>query len=52
MMEWLFDTCCKVMSLLGSLLGLSYKEICVIFNIYVQGGMWFIDYLQNTRTAI
>ena len=45
MIEWLFDICCKVMSLLGNLMGLSYKEVCVIFNIYVQGGMWFITAL-------
>lgn len=38
-MEWLFDICCKIMSSLGDLFGLSYKEICVIGNIYIQGGI-------------
>ena len=41
-MEWLFDICCKIMSGLGNLLGLSYKEICVIGNIYLQGGIWIL----------
>ena len=39
MIDWLFDICCKIMSSLGHLLGLSYKEICVIGNIYIQGGI-------------
>ena len=42
-MEWLFDTCCKIMSGLGSLLGLSYKETCVIGNIHIQGGIWLLS---------
>ena len=36
-MEPLFYVCCQIMSTLGSLLGLSYQEVCVIGNIYVQG---------------
>ena len=44
-MEWLFDICCKIMSSLGYLLGLSYKEICVIGNIYIQGGIWLLSAL-------
>ena len=42
-MEWLFDTCCKIMSGLGSLLGLSYKETYVIGNIHIQGGIWLLS---------
>ena len=42
-MEWLFDICCKILSGLGSLLGLSYKEICVIGNIHIQGGIWLLS---------
>ena len=42
-MEWLFDTCCKIMSGLESLLGLSYKETCVIGNIHIQGGIWLLS---------
>ena len=41
-MEWLFEVCCKIMAGLGNLLGLSYKEICVIGNIYLQGGIWVL----------
>lgn len=41
-MEWLFDICCKIMSSLGDFFGLSYKEICVIGNIHIQGGIWIL----------
>lgn len=33
------------MSLLGDLFGVSYKEICVIGNIYIQGGIWLLSAL-------
>ena len=36
-MDSLFYFCCDVMYMLGNLLGLSYQEVCVIGNIYVQG---------------
>ena len=32
-----FRCCCEVMFLLGKLIGLTYKEVCVVFNLYVQG---------------
>lgn len=38
-MESLFYFCCHIMSTLGNLLGLSYQEVCVIGNIYVQGAL-------------
>ena len=38
-MEALFSLCCGIMYALGSLLGLSYEEVCVIGNIYVQGAL-------------
>ena len=38
-MEVLFDYCCQIMYALGNLLGLSYQEVCVIGNIYVQGAL-------------
>lgn len=44
-MEWLFDICCKIMSSFGNLIGLSYKEVCVIFNVYVQGAVWLASAL-------
>lgn len=42
-MEWLFDICSRFLSSLGDLLGLSYKEISVIFNVYIQGGIWVLS---------
>ena len=42
-MEWMFDICCQIMSSLGHFFGLSYKEICVIGNIYIQGGIWVLS---------
>ena len=58
-MEWLFDICCKILSGLGSLLGLSYMEICVIGNIHIQGGIWllsamipFIVLMQHKQTFL
>lgn len=44
-MEWLFDLCCEIMSGIGHLLGFTYKEICVIGNIHVQGGIWLLSAL-------
>lgn len=38
-MDTLFYMCCEIMYTLGNLLGLSYKEVCVIGNIYVQGAL-------------
>lgn len=51
-MEWLFDLCCKIMSEIGESLGFSYKEICVIGNIYVQGGLWLLSALLPVVTLI
>ena len=44
-MEWLFDICCRIMSTLGNMIGLTYKEVCVIFNIHIQGGIWLLSAL-------
>ena len=38
-MDTLFYFCCEIMHTLGNLLGLSYQEVCVIGNIYVQGAL-------------
>ena len=38
-MDTLFYLCCEIMHTLGNLLGLSYQEVCVIGNIYVQGAL-------------
>lgn len=34
-----FNACCALMAFLGMALGLTYKEICVIGNIYLQSGI-------------
>lgn len=52
MIEWLFDICCKIMSSFGNLIGLSYKEICVIFNLYVQGALWLLTALAPIAALI
>ena len=36
-MDSIFYSCCGVMRALGNFLGLSYQEVCVVGNIYVQG---------------
>lgn len=36
----LFMMCCGVMRVLGNILGLTYREICVIGNVYLQGVLW------------
>ena len=39
----IFQLCCGVMRTIGNLIGLSYKEICVIGNVYIQGIIWVIS---------
>ena len=42
-MNDLFDACCRLMEHVGKMLGCSYKEICVIGNLYLQGGvLWLL----------
>ena len=42
-MNDIFDACCKIMTYVGKGLGVSYKEICVIGNLYLQGGvLWLL----------
>ena len=42
-MNALFDACCGLMQFVGRTFGFSYKEICVIGNLYVQGGiLWLL----------
>lgn len=38
-----FQFCCRVMEQAGKVLGLTYKEVCVIGNIYVQGLLWAVS---------
>ena len=41
-MNALFDACCGLMQFVGQTFGFSYKEICVIGNLYVQGGVLWL----------
>ena len=41
-MNALFDACCGLMQFVGQTFGFSYKEICVIGNLYVQGGLLWL----------
>ena len=48
----LFMACCGVMRVLGNLLGLTYKEVCVIGNVYLQGVIWAASSLLPMIAAI
>ena len=48
----LFMVCCGVMRLLGNILGLTYREVCVIGNIYLQGVLWAASSLLPMIAAI
>lgn len=48
----IFQLCCGVMMALGHLVGLSYKEVCVIGNVYMQGGLWVLSSLLPLFIAI
>lgn len=39
----LFQICCYIMYAVGRIVGLGYKEICVIGNVYIQGAIWAIS---------
>ena len=52
----LFVLCCGILSLLGEVFDMTYKEICVIVNIYVQVGLWaassILPIIAATRAVI
>lgn len=48
----IFQLCCGVMMVLGKLVGLSYKEVCVIGNVYMQGALWVVSSLLPLYIAI
>lgn len=48
----IFQLCCGVMRTIGNLIGLSYKEICVIGNVYIQGIIWVISSFLPLYIAI
>ena len=50
--ECFFGTCCGILYLTGKYLGFTYKEICVIANIYLEAGFCLLSALWVTWTAI
>ena len=50
--ECFFIACCGVLYITGMVLGFTYKEICVIVNIYLESGLCLLSALWVTWTAI
>ena len=50
--ECFFGACCGVLYVTGKALGVTYKEICVIINIYAQSGICLLSALWVTWAAI
>lgn len=50
--ECFFGTCCGILYWTGRFLGFTYKEICVIVNIYMEAGLCLLSALWVTWTAI
>ena len=50
--ECFFGACCGILYLTGKYLGFTYKEICVIVNIYLEAGLCLLSALWVTWTAI
>lgn len=47
-----FASCCASMGVAGVTWGLTYKEICVVVNIYMQGGILWLSALLVMWNAI
>lgn len=47
-----FGTCCGLLYWTGRFLGFTYKEICVIVNIYLEAGLCLLSALWVTWTTI
>ena len=50
--ECFFGACCGILYLTGKYLGFTYKEICVIVNIYLEAGLCLLSALWVSWTAI
>ena len=50
--ECFFGACCGVLYITGIALGFTYKEICVIINIYAQSGICLLSALWVAWAAI
>ena len=47
-----FGACCGILYLTGRFLGFTYKEICVIVNIYMEAGLCLLSALWVTWASI
>lgn len=50
--ECFFGACCGVLYVTGMALGFTYKEICVIINIYAQSGLCLLSALWVTWASM
>ena len=50
--ECFFGACCGILYLTGKYLGFTYKEICVIVNIYLEAGLCLLSALWVTWASI
>ena len=50
--ECFFGACCGILYITGKYLGFTYKEICVIANIYLEAGFCLLSALWVSWTAI
>lgn len=52
MVDWLFHICVNFLNWLGKTTGLTYVEISVVFNLWVQGGLLVISALVPFIVAL
>ena len=50
--ECFFGACCGILYLTGKYLGFTYKEICVIVNIYLEAGLCVLSALWVTWATV
>lgn len=50
--ECFFGVCCGWLYVIGLIIGYSYKEICVIINIYLESGLCLLSVLWVTWISI
>jgi hypothetical protein len=50
--ECFFGACCGILYLTGKYLGFTYKEICVIVNIYLEAGLCLLSALWVTWATV
>lgn len=50
--ECFFEVCCGLVYVVGLAFGFTYKQICVIINIYLEAGLCLLSALWVTWTSI